>query len=81
LDFKGGYPNYGLGFIIEVTQDSRDKNIVTKGFTKHGMWFRPPAPPSSSSSRGDSLDSNLGSPPSLMTWMTCMEPPKGPVDI
>jgi hypothetical protein len=57
-----------------VTQDSRDENIVTSDFTKHGVvWFKPPTPPSSSS-RGNSSDSDLGSPPSLMTWMTCMEP-------
>jgi hypothetical protein len=40
-------------FIMEVTQDSSDKDITISGFTRRRMWFRPPTPPSSSS-KGDS---------------------------
>jgi hypothetical protein len=47
IGFQGLYPSHGLGFIMEVTQDSRDKD--TSGFTSQGVWFRPPTPPSSSS--------------------------------
>jgi hypothetical protein len=41
---------------MEVTHDSRDKDIITSGFIRRKVRFRRPTPPSSSS-RGDS--SNL----------------------
>jgi hypothetical protein len=66
---------------MKVTQDSKDKDNVTNGFTRRGVRFKPPTPPSSSYG-GDSLDfetifSRL--PPHYYcgTWRRCMEPPKG----
>jgi len=49
-----------------VIQDSRDKNIVTRGFTKRGVWFRPSTPPSSSS-WGNSLDFEIDFSPRFVT--------------
>jgi hypothetical protein len=34
---------------MEVTQDSRDRDTITNGFTMQGIQFTPPTPPSSSS--------------------------------
>jgi len=49
-----------------VTQDSRDRDIVTNGFTRRRVQFKPPTPPSSSS-KGDSLDSEIDFSPSFVT--------------
>jgi hypothetical protein len=34
IGFKGGYLSQGLGFITKVTQDSRDRDVVTNGFIR-----------------------------------------------
>jgi hypothetical protein len=49
-----------------VTQDSRDKDNVTNGFTRQGVWFKPPTPPSSSFG-GDFLDFEINISPSFIT--------------
>jgi hypothetical protein len=38
-----------------VSQYSKDRDTIINGFTKWGVWFKPPRP-HSSSSREDSLD-------------------------
>jgi hypothetical protein len=68
---------------MEVTQDSRDKDIITNGFTKRGVRFKPPTPPSSSS-KGDSLDSETNiflrfvTPPLLWDMKEMYGTTKGP---
>jgi hypothetical protein len=51
---------------MEVTQDSKDKDIIYSDFISHGVRFKPPTPPSSSFG-GDSSYSDPSSPPSLIT--------------
>ncbi len=51
---------------MEVTQDLRDKDTITSGFTRQGVRFRPPTP-LSSSSKGDSLDSEIFFSPKVVT--------------
>jgi hypothetical protein len=60
---------------------------ITNGFTRRGVQFKPPTPPSSSS-RGESSDSDTSlslrfvtTPLLWDTWKRCMEPLKGFVDI
>jgi len=53
---------------MEVTQDSRDKDIITNGFIRYGVLFRPPTPPSSSFG-GDSLYLDPSSPLNLITTL------------
>jgi hypothetical protein len=48
-----------------VTQDLRDKDTNTNGFTKQKEWFRPPTPPSSFG--GNFLDSNFFFSPRFVT--------------
>jgi hypothetical protein len=51
---------------MEMTQDSKDKDAITSGFTKQGVRFKPSTPPSSSS-KGDSLDSKTNISPRFVT--------------
>jgi hypothetical protein len=69
---------------MEMTQYSKDRDIVINGFTKHGVWFKPPTPPSSSSKGNSKIQiflQGLSPHHCCKTWMRCMEPPKGLVNI
>jgi hypothetical protein len=77
-----------LGLTTKETHDLDTKNkvIITNGFAMHGVQFKPPTTPSSSS-REKFLNFEMGShvsfvaPPLLWTWRTCMEPLRDPIDI
>jgi hypothetical protein len=68
---------------MEVTRDSRDMDTIINGFTRQGVWFKPP----SSSSRGNSSDfkinifSRFVTPPLSWDMEKMYGAPKGLVDI
>ncbi len=49
-----------------MTQDLKDRDNVTSGFTKRGVWFRPSTPPLSSYG-GDFLDFETKFSPRFVT--------------
>jgi len=60
---------------------------ITNGFTRCGVQFRPPTPPSSSSKEESSYSYTslfvrfVTTPLQWTMWKICMEPLKGPIDI